>query len=69
MTVPWWPTEPSSVASVDVEHQLGRPRPLAVAEAEQRSRGRAEAVLEDHQRGDPDAAADQQRPPARLGRG
>ena len=53
----------------DLQHQLRGAGPLAVAEAEQRPRAAAEAVLQDHQRGDPDAAADQQHPPARLGRG
>ena len=67
--MPWWPAEPSSVASSDLQHQLRSTGPLAVAEAEQRPRRSAEVVLQDHQRGDPDAAADQQHPPARLRRG
>ena len=57
MTSPWWPTEPSSVATrapLDQRRALGVG---GVAEAEQDERVGAERVLPDRQRRDPDAAA------------
>ena len=67
VTSPWWPREPSSVATRALVQQRRALGVRGVAEAEQRERRRAQRVLPDRQRRDPDAAADEDRP-ARLAR-
>ena len=69
MSRPWWPTEPSSVATRGAAQQRGALGARAVAKAEQDGHvGRRvglQRVLQDRQRRDADAAADEDRAPAR----
>ena len=65
VTSPWWPTEPSSVATRAPRSSAAPSACSASRKPEQRRGRRAERVLPDRQRRDPDAAADEQRRAAR----
>ena len=67
VTSPWKPTEPSSVATRGVAQQR-RALGMRARRGSRAARGAPQHVLPDRQRRDPDAAADEQRPPLVLRR-